>query len=123
MRRKWHNTPVQIDGITFKSGVEGQRYTELMRLYGAGEIKELELQPVFELAPKCKFHDATRTTPSLRYIADFRYIDKNGKEMIEDVKAWNKKTQKTITTEGYRIKKHLMKTVLGLDIHEIYYQN
>lgn len=48
---------------------------------------------------------------SLIYRADFAYVE-NGSKVVEDVKGK--------LTEGYKIKRHLMKTVHGIEIKEIY---
>ena len=42
--RKYGNRKVQIDGYTFDSVKEGNRYIELSYLLAPGEIKDLELQ-------------------------------------------------------------------------------
>lgn len=100
-----------IDGIVFASLAESKRYLELKALEAAGHIYGLELQPRFELAPSVRFSGAARATPALRYVADFKYIDHLGNEIVEDVKGR--------PTEGYRIKKHLMLAVHGIEIKEV----
>ena len=54
--RKYGNRKVQIDGYTFDSVKEGNRYIELPYLLAAGEIKDHELQKQYELQPA--FRDA-----------------------------------------------------------------
>jgi hypothetical protein len=49
-RNKYGATKTTIDGITFDSKKEAQRYCELRLLQKAGEITHLELQPAFRLA-------------------------------------------------------------------------
>ena len=74
---KYHARKVVIDGITFASGLEGQRYRMLKLMERAGEIADLRLQVAYSLevngAKICK------------YIADFVYSI-NGVEVIEDAK-------------------------------------
>ena len=113
VRSKYNAVKTQIDGHTFASKAESKRYLQLKELERLGQIDSLELQPKFELAPSVKFTGAARATPALRYFADFRYVDHLGKTVIEDVKGFAK------NTEGFRIKKHLMLAVHGIEITEV----
>ena len=108
--RKYGNRKVQIDGYTFDSVKEGNRYIELSYLLAAGEIKDLELQKQYELQPA--FRDANgKMVKPIYYKADFVYTDnETGKTVIEDVKGFK--------TEGYKIKKKMM-AYKGLMIKEI----
>mgnify|MGYP000346615002 CR=1 FL=1 len=111
VRHKYGATKTQVNGIVFSSRAEAARYVQLKQLEHLGQISGLELQPKFELAPSVRFSGSARATPPLRYYADFRYIDHLGNEIVEDVKGR--------PTEGYRIKKHLMLAVHGIQIHEV----
>lgn len=113
VRSKYGAVKTQIDGHTFASKAEAKRYAQLKELERIGEIDSLELQPKYELAPGVKFSDAARATPALRYVADFRYRDHLGRLVIEDVKGMSK------NTEGYRIKKHLMLAIHGIEVKEV----
>ena len=97
---KYRAKPVTIDGHRFDSQAEGARYRALRLLERAGEITGLELQPVFELAPGVLVPGETRRRPPLRYVADFRYRDSLGREVVEDVKG--------VETPAFRIKLHLL---------------
>lgn len=108
---KYGATRVQMDGFTFASKAESRRYIELKALEAAGRITDLKLQPVFVLAPRVKYTGAARATPPLRYVADFSYVDHLGRRIIQDVKGK--------TTDAYRIKKHLMLAVLGIEVTEV----
>ncbi|MBB5462901.1 DUF1064 domain-containing protein [Paraburkholderia sp. Cpub6] len=105
---KYRNQKCESGGIKFDSKREMARWHELVQMQVRGEISELELQVPFILAPAAVI--GGRKRPALRYVADFVY-EKNGKTVTEDVKGR--------VTEGYRIKRHLMKAVLGVDIVEI----
>ena len=96
---KYGNTTVEVDGHKFDSKKEANRYVELKYLEMAGEIKDLTVQPKFELVPA--FTDVTgERHRQVCYIADFLYIDKNKKKtIIEDVKG--------MKTEVYKIKKKM----------------
>jgi hypothetical protein len=103
---------VKTNGYSSKR--ESKRAEELKLLERAGAITELREQVVFELAPSVVVQGRKR--PPLRYIADFVYfspdIDKRGlwNRVVEDVKG--------VKTNVYIIKRHLMKSVHGIDILE-----
>ena len=80
-RNKYGNRRVTIDGYTFDSGKEGNRYMELKYLLAAGQIKDLELQKPFVLQEG--FRDKHgKWHREIKYIADFVYYD-NEKEGIK----------------------------------------
>ncbi|HCU74676.1 MAG TPA: hypothetical protein DGS69_03440 [Acinetobacter baumannii] len=105
---------MKLDGMTFDSTKEYKRYIELKALQQRGEIKELQHHTKFELAPKTKLEGEKRAKPALRYFADFTYYLINGEFIVEDVKS-----VATRKLPSYRNKKHLMKTVHGIDVREI----
>jgi hypothetical protein len=107
-KSKYNNKKVVIDGFKFDSEREGERYLELKLMQKAGIISNLQLQVPFILAPGCVLDG--RKKPAMKYKTDFVY-EENGRTVIEDVKGK--------ITALYRAKKHLMKTVLGLEIKEI----
>lgn len=111
VRSKYGSEKIQVDGHTFSSKAEARRYQHLLLMERAGMISGLVLQPKFELAPSVKFFGA-RATPPLRYFADFAYIDSDGRRVVEDVKGGP-------VTEGFRIKKHLMLAVHGIEVQEV----
>lgn len=106
---KYRNTKTQIEGITFQSGREAKRYVQLRQLETAGLIQKLRIQVPFILAPSVVIKGRKR--PPLRYMADFVYDDADGNQVVEDSKGK--------VTEGYRIKRHLMKSLHGIDIQEV----
>lgn len=78
-----------------------------------GEIHSLECQVKFVLAESVKFANESRRKPAIKYVADFVYQEK-GQLVVEDVKS-----KMTRSLPVYRLKKHLMKSVHGLEIREI----
>ena len=93
--RKYNNIKTEIDGITFDSKKEANRYCELVLLKKAGAIKDLETQPKFPLY--------VNTNKVCSYIADFRYFDIGKHEwVVEDVKSTETKTPL------YKLKKKLL---------------
>ena len=110
---KYNNKKVVLNGITFDSQKEARRYRDLSLLERAGEIKSLELQKAFILAEPVKFESEPRCKPAVKYVADLVYGE-NGQLVVEDVKS-----TMTRNLPVYRLKKHLMKSVHGLEIREI----
>ena len=110
MKTKYGNKKIVLKGITFDSMAEANRWIDLNWMFHAGAISKLELQPVYVLAPGVKFDGEARAKPELRYRADFTYIE-NGVKVVEDVKG--------VETEAFRIKRHLMKWLHGIDVRVI----
>lgn len=119
--RKYGSKKVTIDGITFDSKKEAHRYCELKLLLRAGKIKGMELQKTFELIPAQREPSTMTKTgkeklgrvieQSVKYIADFVYIDDSGNTVVEDTKG--------VKTKDYIIKRKLMLYVYGIKIKEI----
>lgn len=125
MRRrgsKYGNVKTTLNGITFDSEAESRRWLELKLLEKAGEIWDLERQPVFQLF-------APSTTGVLRhalngrssqligtYLGDFKYRDKtcDGSTypyIVEDVKG--------VLTALYKWKKKHVEAQYGITIREV----
>ena len=84
---KYHAKKTEIDGITFASKIEGERYTQLRLLEQAGEISSLILQPEFQISRGFINPETGEKVKSRFYIADFMYVDNNDSRIIvEDVK-------------------------------------
>lgn len=98
---KYNNKKIIIDGIEFDSKKEGYRYKELKLLQRAGLIKDLKLQTKFELQPSFKRNN--KTIRAITYKADFDYLTKDNRHIIEDVKS--KATEKD---KVYRIKRKML---------------
>ena len=112
-KSKYNAKKVEIDGHKFDSIKESRRYEELKILEHAGHIKDLVLQPKFEL--QTSFRKNGKVYRSITYIADFQYFDlAQNKTIIEDVKS------KATKTKVYEIKKKLFeKKYPDLTIKEI----
>ena len=102
---KYNNTKIRVDGRLFDSKAEAARWQELQLLERAGEITELERQVEYELIPKQKGERA------VKYIADFRYVDNEGKTVVEDTKG--------VKTPVWIIKRKLMRRVHGIRVREV----
>jgi hypothetical protein len=106
---KYRNTKCEHAGIKFASQKERSHWFHLIQLQAAGQIRDLRLQVPFVIAPAAVV--GGKKKGPRKYIADFVYCDAAGELVVVDVKGF--------LTPMYGFKKHLMKTVHGIDIKEI----
>ena len=112
-RSKYGNRKKQVDGYTFDSTKEANRYIELKFLLATKKIRNLELQKPFILQDSFRSKDG-KWVRDIRYIADFYYFDVEKDEwVIEDVKS-----AATKDNAVYRLKKKMM-AYRGLYITEV----
>ncbi len=109
---KYGAIPTTVDGIRFASKREARHYSELKLRERAGEIRELELQPIYLLTiwhhPISEDHPLKCTTVG-KYIADFRYWDvARNQRVVEDVKG--------METQLFKLKKKLVEALYGMEI-------
>lgn len=103
-KSKYNAKKTVIDDILFDSKLEANRYIILKERLSLGQIKNLSVQKRFLI----KINDENICS----YVADFYYYCTQRKSCItEDVKG------KRLPV--YKLKKKLMKAVLGIDIVEI----
>lgn len=100
---KFRNIITEIDGIKFRSKLEGNRYLQLKMMLNAGLIHELKTQVPFDLQ--------VNGVHITRYIADFVVTYPDGTVVVEDTKG--------VETEAFRIKKNLMLAIRGIEIQLI----
>ena len=126
---KYHSKKTVIDGITFDSRKEAERYSELKLLERCGAISNLELQKVYELIPAQyelyerygkngnRLKDGKKCIEkSCVYKADFVYIDnETGQQVVEDVKGYKGGQAYSLFT----IKRKLMLERYGIKVKEI----
>ena len=105
---KYHNKKTTIDGILFHSKKEGNYYTKLKLMEGAGLIWNLELQKKYILQKGFTFKG--KKIREISYYADFVYEEKDGIHVV-DTKGYR--------TEIYKLKKKLFIKKYGIDIEEI----
>lgn len=103
-KNKYGAKKKQVDGITFHSTWEADRYSELKIMAKAGLITHLKLQVKYPL----KVNGALVSN----YIADFVYYDSESNEITEDAKG--------VKTPEYKLKKKLLLAIYGIEIHESY---
>ena len=105
---KFHAKKTIIDGITFDSKREADRYCELKLLERGGAIIDLRLQVPFELQPAFTLNK--KKIRAIHYIADFMYKE-NGVYVVEDAKGFK--------TKEYMLKRKLYAYKYGQEIREI----
>lgn len=106
---------VTLDGITFDSVLESQRYQYLRALEAAGEIWALTCHPQYEILPA--FKTVAGKHKSRRFTPDFEYWTGEGQRVVEDVKGrlfkkvTSKKTgrqgRRSLLTPGYILRREL----------------
>jgi len=120
---KYHSKKITVNGETFDSIHEYERWKELRLLERAGMITDLKRQVKFLLIPT-QYEEYPRfgkkgqpLKPGKRvverecaYIADFVYKEK-GREVVEDAKG--------VRTDEYIIKRKLMLQIHGIKIQEV----
>ena len=100
---KYHAKKTEVNGITFDSKLEAERFTQLLLLEKAGEIQCLRLQPEFQILKGFINPETGEKIRSRFYVGDFSYLD-NAKErvVVEDVKG--------METSEFRLKWDLVKS-------------
>ena len=104
---KYHSKKTVIDGISFASKGEANRYLELKLLEQNKAIQDLHLQVAFPLIKKSRYGR------EIKYVADFTYYE-DGKLVVEDFKS------KATVTPIYKLKRRLMEELYGITIREVY---
>lgn len=127
--KKYKNTIYNVDGISFDSKKEAERYRYLKAKEKVGEITDLERQKVFKLIDDV--HESNTIGPrggikkgklimrGVSYIADFVYKDSSGNIIVEDVKPKGKGFRATQAYYVFSIKKKLMYHEYGILVKEI----
>lgn len=109
-KSKYNNKKVVVDGKKFDSIKESKRFTDvLFPAFKCGEITELECQPKYDMIVNgVKICERG-------YKPDFRYKNKKGELVVEDVKGYKKEAAYKI----FKMKKQLMKAIYNIDVVEI----
>ena len=104
---KYHAKKTVVDGITFDSKREADRYLVLKSMEEDGAIEDLRRQVRYELIPA--FDVDGRHYRPVYYVADFVYRE-GDREVVEDVKG--------MRTDVYRLKSKLFAYRYGVSIKE-----
>ena len=105
---KYGNHKCTYKGIRFDSKKECQYFIYLEALEAQGKISDLKRQVRFTLQPSFKHQG--KTIRAITYVADFTYVDSDGKYHIIDTKG--------VKTDVYLLKKKIMQ-FQGHDIEEV----
>lgn len=101
---KYRNTPVVVDGVRFQSKREAEYYAELKLREKAGEVYEVEMQRPFAIVINGQL--------VCTYKSDFHFYDAIAeRRRVVDTKGY--------ATPEFKLKKKLMKAVLGLEIEVV----
>lgn len=96
-----------VDGVQFASMKESRRYLQLKLLEKAGRIKNLELQPKYDLV--------VNGVKIGRYTGDFRYQElehSDWKLVVEDSKGYKN------ASRDYPLRVKLVKALYGIEVRE-----
>lgn len=104
---KYRARKTTVDGITFDSRKEADRYLVLKGMEEDGLIENLRRQVRYELVPA--FDVDGRHYRPVYYVADFVYVE-DGREVVEDVKG--------MITDVYKLKSKLFARRYGMSIKE-----
>lgn len=106
---KYGNKKTVVDGITFDSKKEANRWCELKLMERAGLITELYRQFPFKILPGQRRNGKVVERP-VWYYADFVYRE-NGELVVEDAKGFR--------TDVYKLKKKMMLYFFNIRIKEV----
>lgn len=104
---KYNARKTTVDGLTFDSRREADRYLVLKGMEADGAIEDLRRQVRYELVPA--FDVDGRHYRPVCYVADFVYVE-DGKTVVEDVKG--------ARTDVYGLKSKLFARRYGMGIKE-----
>lgn len=107
---KYNNVKVEQGGLVFDSKAEYRRWLVLSAMAKAGEISNLQRQVSFVLVP-AQVTSTGRNEQPMKYICDFVYQKKDGRQVVEDVKG--------AATQVWRLKRKLMLHVHNIEVIEV----
>lgn len=111
---KVQHQKIVANGIEFDSKAEHDRYLELKLMERAGVISDLECHPRYEVLPKQETPSGKQNFRPVVYTPDFRYKDKNGKQIVEEVKS-----EYTRHEKDYIIRRKLLFFTQGIYVEEV----
>lgn len=112
-RSKYGAKKHTVDGVTFDSIAEANRFCVLRLMEKQGEIEKLERQPEFMITLNGK-QLVYPNGRKARMRLDFRYFDKRRNcDVIEDVKS------RATRTEAYALRKLIVEALYDVRIEEV----
>lgn len=133
-RSKYGAVRTTVDGVVFHSKREAARYQELRLLEKAGEIRNLELQPVYSLHVPALWRMPNKDAEFVmhgvgEWRGDFRYEERMTEHILTrrectwpgQVVEWKPVTEdaKGVKTPVYRLKKRMVEGIYGIKIREV----
>ena len=112
-RGKIAHESIKVNGRSFDSRAEYERWLELRDLEQRGVISELKDHPQFEIIPRQVGPDGNILFRNAKYTADFSYI-RDGKLIVEDVKS-----EFTRMEKDYILRRKLMLFHNGIYVTEV----
>jgi len=104
---KYNNKKCEYNGINFDSQMELKFYLHLLELQKDGIVREIHLQPVYELLGAYEIEE--KKVRAIKYKADFKVIYTDGHEEVIDIKGF--------TTTDFLIKKKLFEYKYKIPLH------
>lgn len=126
-KNKFNAQKVTIDGITFDSGLEGDRYLVLKEALSKGEISDLRLHQTYELLPsqkikvtetkqlktKVKVVEKEKTIfLGVKFTPDFVYRNKFGELIAEDIKG-----SKKVISRDFGLRQKMLYATQGIYVN------
>ena len=109
---KYNAKKISLNGQTFDSKHEFERWCELSLLQRGKAIADLQRQVKFDLLPAQKDENGKLVERAVSYIADFVYTDRQtGQKVVEDAKG--------VKTKEYILKRKMMLYIHGIRIREV----
>ena len=109
MANKFNAIKCVYKDLKFDSIKEKNHYIVLRNMELAGEIKDLKLQPIFELVHKNTVFRA------VKYIADFSFYDKDNNFVVQDVKG----CKKGAVYQNFKLKQKVLYDKYQIEVIEI----
>ena len=109
MSNKFNAVKCTYKDLVFDSIKEKNHYIVLRNMELSGEIKDLKLQPIFELVHKNTVFRA------VKYIADFSFYDKDHNFVVQDVKGY----KKGAAYQNFKLKQKMMYAKYQIEVIEI----
>lgn len=110
-RSKYGSTKTEVNGITFDSKWEGQRYRELLLRERMNLIHDLQVHVAFGLHVYSPEHKPVRIAS---LVVDFVYWTDDDQMRCEDTKS-----APTRKKESYRLKRKMFEAEYGVEIIEV----
>lgn len=103
---KYNAKKISLNGQTFDSQHEFERWCELSLLQRGKVISDLQRQVKIELIPAQYDENGKLVERAVNYIADFTYMDEHGQQVVEDAK-------------GMKCKEYILKRKMALYLRNI----